>query len=428
MPAEALCELVRAHVDAVHDYLRRQGCSARTAPGVVESSALELVASAAAAPATVPALLGRWFALAGDRARCDEVAGRPLADPDQELLRAGLARRSPTDRAALLLSDGYGLADETVAAGLRVDPDEAARQVGRARLALLPDVYAGDEPVPAGHVDGAALARLAAGRPGRADGAAARHLRDCVACEAALHGQQDVRQLLAGLALVALPGDGREALLERVAVRARGVLPAVADDTGQGGTPRRALTAAPVALSLLLATLLGVGLGALLSRPAPPAQARVRALPPVAPPSATPLPGDVPRSPDPAPSTLVFTYPPNAPVRSVTPSNSPGPPSATPSPTGSAAPPGTLLLSPASGPAGSSIRVTGTGWTAGGSLRVVLVDPLGRATVSTVTVTVGAGGRFQASLIAGGPGARPGGYRVDATENGVTAHTPFRLG
>ena len=98
--ADALYGAVRAHADRVHDFVRRQGCPPQASPGVVEESALDLLAGAADDPAPVAELVGRWFARSGARARqagggpADSwrpVASGPLASTaEQELLAAGL--------------------------------------------------------------------------------------------------------------------------------------------------------------------------------------------------------------------------------------------------------------------------------------------------------------------------------------------------
>ncbi|HEU0102674.1 MAG TPA: hypothetical protein VFR07_10175 [Mycobacteriales bacterium] len=440
VPAGAVTGAVRRHADHVHDLVRRLGADPQAAPALVEATAMDLVASAADRPAELPELLGRWFGAAAQRARAGApdagppgravVGSGPLgSDPEQALLAAGLAGREPGARTALLLGDAYGLPAATVAGGLGLPVDDALALVGRARLELLPEVYACDDApagAPAGrrgHPPAPTLARLAGPDPQRPDAGAVRHLRSCPRCAEDVRAQQDVRRLLGSLAVVALPDEGREAMLERVAVRARSLLPAQAP---VARAPGRVLTPAPVALSLLLAVLLGVGLGALLARPQPAAQAQARPLAPVMAPKVTPLPGDVPRPPDPAPSTLVFTYPPT-PTTPPAPTPTPAAPPPSPPPSTPAAPTGSFVLSPAAGPAGSPIRVNGAGWAAGAAVTLVLLDPAGEPTGIRATVAVGPAGRFQASLAAGPAGAAPGAYQVQATQDGYAARAPYTV-
>ena len=234
--ADDLVALVRVHADRVHDLVRRLGCPPPAAPGVVEASALDLVAVAAWGPAVAGALVGRWFALAVEHAHRVGLDGAwlprgsgPLADDaQQDLLAAGLERRAERSRSALLLRDAYDLPGFVVAVALGLDQRVAERVVGAARLELLPDVFDSASPAPPPHpVDDAALAGLATGPPSsREQSRAARHVRACGACSDVVVAQDDVRRLLAGLAVVALPDRTREQLLERVAARARADLPA----------------------------------------------------------------------------------------------------------------------------------------------------------------------------------------------------------
>lgn len=462
--ADLLCEAVRAHADRVHDFVRRQGCPPQASPGVVEDSALDLLAGAADAPAPVTELVGRWFALAGAQARqagpgdtWPPVGRGPLAGTaEQELLAAGLARRDERGRRALLLSDAYDLPPETVGAALGVDPRTALRLVGSARLELLPDVFDGAVPEVAGHVDDDALARLAGGSglAGRSvlagDGRAARHVRDCDACTPALHAQEDVRRLLAGLSVVALPDDGRGAMLERVALRARTLLPTATpalEQEYEPDEPRRLLSPGPVLLALLLAVLGGVGLGVLLSRPHPVKAAAVGVLPEVTTSPLAALGAGPPRGPAsaspaaaPLPTTTVFTYPPIAPAATATtaapatttPPTLPPPPTP-PSPSGApatSAPPtvtSTVVVAPVAGPGGATLSVTGTGWAPGSTVIIAFLDPLGRPTGDTAAAVATNAGRIRTTLQAGAADAAPGDYRVQAGDGTRTARTTYTV-
>ena len=321
-------------------------------------------------------------------------------------------------RTALLLADAYDLPLPTVAAALDGEPDDAATVLGRARLGVLPDLLP-EVSVPslAGHAaDEAGLARLARGRqPAPYDTTTARHARACPRCRGVVEAQEDVRRLLAGLSVVALPDEAREALLERVGERARRLLPSeeelrVAAQEEEDEPPRRLLTPLAVLLSLGLAVVGGVGLGVLLSRPPTVDAAQVGLLPAVTPPALTPLP-DRRRtaSPEPEPAPRVFTLPPTpTPTLRTTPPTAPAttPPTTLPtSPRASASPtaspsarPGAVGVDPASGPAGATVVVSGTGWTPGSVVSVAYLQPDGGATGSTASAEVDGDGAFTARL------------------------------
>ncbi len=410
VPADALCAAVRVHADRVHDFVRRQGCGPMSSPGVVEASALDLVHSADRDPAPVSVLVGRWFAIAGRLARHagpdlgrDEAglrAGRGLLaeDPEQAQLREGLDRREERSRSALLLSDAYDLPPDAVAAALGLDRGAAMRLVGQARLELLPDV-------------------LDSGAP------------------------DDVRRLLTGLSVLALPDECRDPLLERVAGRALAVLPAQPsvdqEAFDEGHEPGRLLAPGPVLLALLLAVAAGVGLGVLLHRPEPVRAVEIGPLPPVtAAPPPTPLPGEPPTTltNPPLPTTTVFTYAPTpAPTAPPPPMTAPPPTTAAPptaapttAPTSaSPAPAPTVAVAPGSGPPGTALVVTGTGWTPGSTVAVVLLDLRARPT-DTFTTAVGPAGRWRGTLDVP-KDAPPGDYRIQAGDGSRTARTAYTV-
>ncbi len=448
--ADALYGAVRAHADRVHDFVRRQGCPPQASPGVVEDSALDLLAGAADDPAPVAELVGRWFALAGPRARqagigesWRPVASGPLASTaEQELLAAGLEQCDEGSRSALLLGDAYDLPAETVGAALGVDPHTAWRLVGAARLQLLPHVFDGAVPQVPGHVDDDALAGLAGGSVPAGDGRVARHVRDCDACTAVVQAQEDVRRLLAGLAVVALSDDARKAILERVGLRARAVLPAAVSALPQEyepDEPRRLLSPGPVLLGLLLAALGGVGLGVLLSQPHAVKAAAVGVLPEV---TASPLvaPGAGPANASPAvspaaaplPTTTVFTYPPIAPSA---PASTAAPPKTTPPPPTSAAPATsappaltpTVVVAPVAGPGGATLTVIGAGWVPGSTVLIAFLDPLGRPTGDSAATVASGTGRIRTTLQAGAADAAPGDYRVQAGDGTRTTRATYTV-
>ena len=455
VPADALSAAVRVHADRVHDAVRRQGVAPQAAVAVVESSAMELVESAAQRPAPVPELVGRWFALASrhaQRAGLDDahlpVGTGPLAeDAQQRLLAQGLDRRSATARAALLLRDAYDLPAAAVGAALDRGPDEAQVAVGRARLSLLPDVFGGAAPSADGHPAGeAALSRLAeGGPPGQPDVATARHLYGCGSCQAVVRAQSDVRRLVAGLSVVALPDDVREQLLERVGGRARAVLPAQRDGGGVVGVartpaPRRLLSPLGIALPLLVAGAAGLGIGLLTSRPPTAVAAPVVHRLPVSPPA---LPTLGARASAPVrPSTRVFTLRPAtptstpAPTTTSTPAPAPAPtrtPTPTPTPT---APPTSatvrpsatptagpaVTVSPTAGAAGDPVTVSGTGWEPGSALTLSYLDGAGQPVGSGARATADGDGTFSVRLGTGEDGSSTGQHRVEVTD-GTTTRT-----
>jgi len=431
--ADALSAAVRVHADRVHDAVRRQGVEPGAAVAVVESSAMTLVDSAAARPAPVPELVGRWFALArrpGQRAGHDAylpVGTGPLAeDGQQQLLAQGLERRSASARAALLLRDAYDLPAESVGAALDTGADEAQRLVGRARLALLPDVFDGEVPSASGHPsDEAGLARLAEGGPPTPlDAPTARHVHSCRTCRRVVEAQSDVRRLLAGLSVAALPDDAREALLERVSGRARAVLPAatapveLVEELDEDDEPRRLLSPLWVVLSLLAACAAGLGLGVLTSREGPVERAQIGRLPAV---TAPPLPTLEPRDPaartQPRPSTTVFTLRPTTPAPAASASSD----SATAQPSASSSAP-SVALRPASGPAGDLVSVSGSGWEPDSAVSVAYLDALESQTGSGTEATVDGDGEFSVQISADDPEQPTGPHLVRVTD-GTTTRT-----
>ncbi len=426
--------LVRVHADRVHDFVRRQGCPPDASADAVETSALALLTERGD-PAR---LVGRWFALAREAAlervrRAGPTAapwlpvGRGLLaeDGQQDLLAAAMDRREPRGRAALLLRDAYDLPVETVAAALGLDDRAAADLVGQARLDLLPDVFDDEVPArPAHPADGPALARLAEGRPGPDDGPTARHVRACPACHDLVTAQEDVRRLLSGLAVVALPDELRDPVLGRVGRAARAQLPASALAV-EVDEPRRVLSVGPVVVCVVLAVLAGVGLGAWLSRPTPVRAAPTGLLVPVTAPAVTPMPVPPVPSAQPLPATTVFTYPPTVPPPTTSP---PAPSTSPPAPPPTTAPvAGTVSPTPRTGAAGVPVLVSGTGWVPGRTLQIALLDDRGTPVAGPVSTSVGLDGRFRASLPAGTATTPPGTYTITVGDGSVSARATYRV-
>jgi DNA-directed RNA polymerase specialized sigma24 family protein len=390
--AADLVAVVRVHADRVHDWVRRLGCEPTTAARVVRASALELVDAAARGQAGDDPV-GWWFARARSDGGCevDEHDGLPLgtgplaADAAQAGL-AGAVEEAPEDeRAALLLRDAYDLPTSTVAAALGTDPDTALAHVGTARLALLsrlgrPAPVAPDHP----GAGPAALARAAGSGPSSpGDATARRHAQVCSLCGPALEAQAQARRLLSGLSVDALPDVAREELLESVASRAAGALPA---DPVPAARTRPLLTPLTGAAALAVALALGLLIGVLLGHGRPDTALPVTVLPPV---TAPPLPtlSPVPRRTVPA-----------------------GP---------------VVVVDPARGPEGQRLTVTGQGWPPGAQLSLRYLGATSRTTGSAAAVRVDADGAFVARLATADPRHELGPHTVEVAGAGTRASAPY---
>jgi DNA-directed RNA polymerase specialized sigma24 family protein len=439
VPAEDLAAVMQVHADRVHDAVRRMGVDAATAVEIVESSALALVGAVAERPQDVPDAVGWWLAAARRSARGARSASPDLPigggllsrDEDQLVLAEALEDLREDERLAVLTRDAYRLPWPTVAAALELTEDGAARLLARARLSAVP--LLDDEPAPSPeHTERLAeLARL--GEPGPVrpgDTGARRHLSTCASCTAVTQAQGRVSLLLSGLAVVALPGGARVALLEKTGAEAERRLPAAAslvlteDELDDWEDDQRVLPPLLAALGVVLAVLLGVGLGLVLSRggsavlPAADSVLPAVTLPPVQTAAPMPLPVDLPPpSPAPAPQTSVFFLP--GPTPSPQPAATTGP--SAPVPAGEPA----LTVDPGSGPNGTTLRVTGSGWEPGSRVGLDYVDPTGRSTGSQATADVDASGRFAVSFVARNSTGAPGRHEVRATSGGVTRSAPF---
>ena len=443
--AEDLAAAVRVHADRVHDAVRRLGCDSAAAAQVVEESALDLVEVVADRPETVEDAVGWWFARA--RALGRRVASRsddlPLGsgvlsvDEDQEILAESLEQLPERERVALLLRDSYDLPAVSVGAALGTDADGAMELVGRARLALLPLVD--DEPAPAvpAHVGNlAALARIAEGGPIAArDATTRRHALSCAGCRTLTDALQRAHLLLTGLTVVALPERERAALLARVDEQVFSVLPrrsdvvAVEDGTEQewddDEEDPRLFSPLLALLSLVLAVLVGLGVGLLLSREGGLSSLVASGVGPdldVVLVTPEPLPTEQILSPPPLqapqPRTSVYVIPPPPPPP-------PPPPAPEPTPTPTAEPL-TLTVSPQSGPNGAELTVSGTGWDPGQAILLQYLDPTGTPTGSeNPDVQADERGRFTATLIAQDPNNLPGRHIVRATSSTQTADASY---
>jgi hypothetical protein len=436
--ADDVVAAVRVHADRIHDLLRRSGCGPAESVEVSESYALALIDALVNAPEAVGDMAGWWFARALELGR--RLGGDSLDSPDagdadstsvlsgtsgEAQVRAALARLHRDERAAVLLRDGYDLPPQAVAVALGTGTATAAALIGAGRLDLV-SAY-DDRRVPdlASHVgrSPADLGTLAA----LADGTLApprtvplrRHLGSCSACEDVVEMMAKGRRLAAGLAVVAMPDEAREAMLERVAIRAAAVLPTV-DEVLQAVEEehdvRPAVSPMVVVLAIVAALVLGVAVAAITSS----GRGGTDAL--------------LPTNPSPVVETPSFTVSPTAtdasptrrPRRTATPTTPPpATRTASQSPTAvtTTAPPvaASISIDPTEGPQGTDISVTGRGWTPGATVVVRYRATLGS---STTSVLVDDRGRFTATVTANAP--LPGSYRVEASGGGETAAASFR--
>jgi len=436
--AEAVLTAVRVHADRVHDAVRRLGCGPGAAAAVTGASALDLVDAVANDPAAVADPVGWWFARA--RALGRSRAGSPddalpvgggvlSGDANQVRLAQALEALPEQQRAALLLRDSYALPAAAVGTALSLEPSAALELVARSRLAFLPQLLGGDSlDRPGGHSDLQALARLGEGGPVAArDATTRRHVQSCEACSAVLDVQERAHRLLSGLTVVALPDADREELIEAVAARVRQLLPAalpVVVEEPVDDHPRRVLPLALAALLLLVAVGLGAAVGLYASR-----SGRAPAFDTVGSPATLVTTAPVLTVPPASRLPALPTTPPTAQVFTLTPSPTPPPsPTASPSvkPTPSAVPV-TVALSPATGPDGTDVTVTGTGWTPGLTVQVSYRDPAGAVTPAMATGVVTAGGTFSTVLSAADPTGATGPHRVTVTDGAKVGAATFTV-
>lgn len=437
VPAEDLAAVLQVHADRVHDAVRRLGVDAATAVEVVEASALALVDAVADRPEQVTDAVGWWLAAArrisrGARSAQPDLpigGGLLSSDEDQLVLAEAVEALPEDDRVAVLVRDAYRLPWTTVSGALELPDERATRVVARARLAAVP--LLDDEaapPVEHGERLGG-LARL--GEPGPVsprDATARRHLQACASCSAVAAAQARVSLLLSGLAVVALPTGARTSLLSHVESEARRRLPAAAalvltdDDLEDWDDDRRVLSPLVAVAAVLVAVLLGTGVGVLLSRGAgavlPTSQGVLPAvtLPPVQTAAPLQLPADLPPPPPvPTPRTSVFFVP------SPTPAPPPPPSPDLPDPVQQAE----LAVEPGAGPNGTTLRVSGRGWEPGSQVLLAYLDVAGRPTGSRATADVDDAGAFTASLVARDPSGVPGRHQVRATSGATTRSAPY---
>ena len=84
-----------------------------------------------------------------------------------------------------------------------------------------------------------------------------------------------------------------------------------------------------------------------------------------------------------------------------------------------------IVLSPASGPNGTDVTVTGTGFAPGTEVEVVYLDTVGEPTGSSATTTTDAQGAFTTTVTAQDPANLPGRHTVRASDGASTAEAGF---
>jgi DNA-directed RNA polymerase specialized sigma24 family protein len=419
---------VRVHADRVHDLLRRSGCGAEEAVEVTESYAFALLDALVNAPETVGDMAGWWFGRALELGRrVGATAAEPTEDVGTSVLsgttgeaqvRAGLAALPESERAAVVLRDAYDLPPQAVAVALRRDDDTAAALVAAGRLHLVgryddrpsPDLAAHSGRTPA---DLSMLSRLADGTlPHPRAVALRRHVGSCVACEDVLDALAKGRRLCAGLPVLAMPDEAREALLDRVAARSMSVLPSVDEVLRaieeEDDDVRPAISPIIVITALVVALLLGVVIAALTRSGSPGSGLTALA------PSAAPAP------------TAAFS---TSPTPTISASRSASPRS-TSSRTASAHPTNTstalvvnpaIAISPASGSRGTIITVAGSGWAPGDDVAVRYTGPVSSSRASAIADKRG---RFHVTISA--DGLVPGDYSVQASGSSGSTTKSFR--
>jgi DNA-directed RNA polymerase specialized sigma24 family protein len=424
--ADAFVAVVRAYADRVHDDVRRLGCTRAEAAEVVEASALGLAERLRTRPHEVRDLVGAWFRDArvyaervGSGVDADELAageGIVRRSEDDAAARQALSELGERDRVALLLRDAYDLPYVSAGVALGLDQNATANVVARARLKLLRLTGAAQVPPdPEEHAELSATARLAEGQlPPEEARDAERHVARCPVCGPLLPALREARRLLSGLAILAMADADRDALIQRAEAVAARHLPTAAEVAAAADAPE------PRVLPPMLLTLGCLGgaflLGALVALSGDDTSLSARGgggVPTFAPPSATPTPTPTSATPTPTPTAKATTVAPTVTAtRTVTPTRT-----ATPSPTptytwfvGSER----ISISPASGPNGATVVVTGTGWAPQQPVTIRYLTALGTPTGQQAVGIPDAQGRFSTEIVAQDPANIPGRHDIQA--------------
>jgi hypothetical protein len=421
---------VRVHADRVHDLLRRSGCGADESVEVTESYAVALIDALVNAPESVVDMAGWWFGRALELGRrLGETAAEPAdaasssvlaGTPGEAAVRAALTDLPENERAAVVLRDAYDLPPQAVAVALRRDPEVAAGLVAAGRLHLVALYDDSRPPTLSGHtartpVDFATLGQLADGTlPAPRTVPLRRHVAGCAACEEAVDALAKGRRLAAGLPIIAMPDEAREAMLERVSERAHAVLPTVDDvllAIEQDDETRPAVSPLVIVLFVVLALILGVAVAAVSRSSGGGGGNNASQAPPTVP-SVTPS-FSVSASPSGSASA--------SPSVSTGGSTSPTARSSATSSATSVAAQAAIGISPTQGPRNTVITVRGTGWTPNDIVTVVYTGPISS---SRQSATVDSRGHFTVQLTANG--LVPGDYTIQATGTNQSASATFR--
>jgi hypothetical protein len=377
--ADDFVSAVRVYSDRVNDLLRRSGVPAIEALEITETYALALLDAVVNAPETVIDLAGWWFAraieLTSESGRTTDIepgaeAISMLAGTSGEAqVRAALARLPDTERTAVLLRDGYDLPPQAVGVALRRGADVAADVTATGRLNLVAAYDGRRPPDLSGHsgrttVDLVTLSALADGSLEAPRAAPLRrHVSNCPPCEDVLEALAKGRRLAAGMPIIALDDDAREALIDRVSTRAQAVLPShdeVLRVVDEDHDPGPAVSPVIAIVALVLAVSLGVAVAAISradSTPTPPPTPIRTILPtelstaPIAPlisPAGKHHPSRTPSAPATTPATR--------------PSHTKSPKSTSTASGPAATGPARIGVSPTHGHEGTTITVTGSGF------------------------------------------------------------------
>ncbi|HVS69282.1 MAG TPA: hypothetical protein VHE56_12070 [Mycobacteriales bacterium] len=375
--ADDFVSAIRVYADRVNDLLRRRGIPPLEAIDVLETHALALLDAVVNAPETVIDLAGWWFARAVETtssarrkaAAGDDETTSMLAGTESEArVRAALTSLDDAQRDAVILRDGYDLPPQAVGVALRRGSDTAAGLTARGRLALV--ALYDERPVPTleAHtgrttVNVTSLSRLADDTLDAPHASPLRrHVANCAACEEMLETLARGRRLAAGLPIIAMDDDAREAMIERISEDAAATLPsheAVLRAVDEDHDPGPPVSPVIAVIAVVLAIALGIGVGAV-SR----ANSSLGPVAPSSGPTLAPV----------TPSFSVSASPKRH--RSASPSASPSTTATTTSPTPiptlstSAPSRAELALSPTSGRSGTNILVTGSGWVPGSRVTV----------------------------------------------------------
>lgn len=423
--ASDVVAVLTAHIDRVHDAARRLGCSGDEAFEVTRTASAALIDDLAQQPETVGDLVGGLYARGratatkvrrgGGAPVSYDASGTMLDDAETAEVEAALFDLPERRRLGVLLVDAYALTVDQAAVGLGLDAAETARTVALGRLALVADLDGGAAQSLLGHdVAVGDLGQLADGSApaGGRFATLRRHVASCAVCAEVLAAETRGRALGASLPIHAPSDEDRADLLARASSRASTVLPAAeevqAELAGERDDPPL-IPAFVIVLALVVALLLGAGLGLLLHGGRNDSTATVSATTPV---TSTSTPGTS----TPAPTLLTTSTTPPPTTQSQVPTSSAAPRSSAPVAPSTTAPPAaaTITLRPASGPSGSTILLHGSGFPPATLVTVTYSHRSG--TGNDQTATVDGQGRFTARITADDP-SKPAGLLTPAVDD-----------